>query len=109
LHPTYYYYAKVNRPSIYRKKAECAARETQLPESTFTGVAYLVESAIYRPTPLSSSTYINKRSVVGKWRGREGRGRGFNSKATSPIEEWVFLSRRGKGLFMQGLFINYRE
>jgi hypothetical protein len=86
LHPTYYYYAKVNRPSIYRKKAECAARETQLPESTFTGVAYLVESAIYRPTPF----LVDK----GQLWGREGKGRGMNSKATSPIEEWVSFSPR---------------
>ncbi len=42
-----------------------------------------------------SSTYIDKVSW-GEWRGRQGKGRGISSKATSPIGEWV-LSHRGKG------------
>jgi hypothetical protein len=34
-YPTYYY-TKVNRP--FYRKAQCAARETQMPESTFNGM-----------------------------------------------------------------------
>lgn len=54
------------------------------------------------------STYIDTVSWGdgGKGKGREWKRRGINSKATSPIGEWVlFFAKASRG----GLFINYHE
>jgi hypothetical protein len=84
LHPTYYY-TKANSPSIERPNVQ---PETQLPESTFNSMECLPGSRICHIQTYSLRS-ICKGHLGGGSKGREGKGRGISSKATSSIGEWV--------------------